>query len=345
MCSTASFDNHPRCSVSCLPGYTAHCYCVTCGTYGGTSAGGPSTNSCICVQNSRSSAPSPPPSPPPLPLMTCPLSVAWGSGSVVKEGNNGTVTCNDYCLGSWNGQASEGTCISARTTSGRDISCFQYGAGSVVCTCRRSLDGIMRQPGNNGTVSCTTYCSRGYNGFPGGRTCSGGYISGGGIRGCSVGCDWSGNIQGGDLICLCRPAPTIGVTAAPTTVQVQSPVVSMVSSSLLRFEGALSLAAVSPNWRGRRAAWVGATSNARTPEVLARQIIALESAITWSAVEPSWRQARPGWVAQAHTVATAHDAAQVLLALENTVRWESVDPSWRIDRTAWVSALRSVAGP
>lgn len=136
----------------------------------------------------------------------------------------------------------------------------------------------------------------------------------------------------------------MGVVAAPTAAHAQSPGVSMVSSSLLRFEGAVTWTSVSPRWRDQRAAWVAAVSNARTPQALAQQIVALESAMGWSAVQPTWRQQRPAWVAQARAVATAHDAAQLLLALEGTTKWESVAPSWRTDRGAWVSALQSVTG-
>lgn len=136
----------------------------------------------------------------------------------------------------------------------------------------------------------------------------------------------------------------MGMTAAPTAVHAQSPGVSMVSSSLLRFEGAVTWTSVSPRWRTQRAAWVAAVSNAHTPQELAQQIVALETAMGWSAVQPSWRQERAAWVARARAVTTARDAAQLLLGLENTTKWESVAPAWRTDRGAWVSALQSVTG-
>lgn len=135
-----------------------------------------------------------------------------------------------------------------------------------------------------------------------------------------------------------------GIAAAPTVAHAQSPGVSVVSSSLLRFEGAVTWTSVSPRWRTQRAAWVAAVSNAHTPQELAQQIVALETAMGWSAVQPSWRQERAAWVARARAVTTAHDAAQLLLGLENTTKWESVAPSWRTDRGAWISALQSVTG-
>lgn len=137
----------------------------------------------------------------------------------------------------------------------------------------------------------------------------------------------------------------IVVTVAPVPAFAQHPAgMPIVSTSLLRFEAAVSWASVAPRWRAQRGGWAAAVSNARTPQQLAVQVLALETAMGWSAVQPSWRQERPAWVARVRAASTTAEVARLLLALENTTRWEAVAAAWRTDRGAWIAALQGVAG-
>lgn len=146
------------------------------------------------------------------------------------------------------------------------------------------------------------------------------------------------------LLAALSGAAGVSLTAAPTVARAQGAGLPIVSTSLLRFEAAVTWASVSPGWAARRGAWSAAVNGAQTPEQLAAQVLALEAAMGWSAVQPSWRRDRPAWVARGRAAHTAADVATLLLGLENVTKWESVAASWRTDRGPWVSALGSVAG-
>ncbi len=76
----------------------------------------------------------------------------------VKVGNNGTVNCSTFCQGSqWGGFA--GTCIDAKRTSNKvSTSCdIIPGLGAnLSCLCAEQEQFVKN--GNNGTVSCETFC-------------------------------------------------------------------------------------------------------------------------------------------------------------------------------------------
>jgi hypothetical protein len=86
-------------------------------------------------------------------------SIAQSSGPFTKTGDNGTVSCTTYCGGSqWAGGV--GTCTSAFSNdSGRAIDCNAVpGLSAAGLTCNCNAGTTFVKSGNNGTVSCSTYC-------------------------------------------------------------------------------------------------------------------------------------------------------------------------------------------
>jgi hypothetical protein len=151
----------------------------------------------------------PPPPPPPPPA---------GPPTQITYGNNGTVTCDAYCAGNpwdgawnkelpsdWNGAKCVGTSKPA-------VGCGLVAGSDIACTCQKTGAGwaqgvsIPTQDvnGNNGTVSCATYCA-GVGGGPwngelpvnwNGASC----VST--PNNPSVGC---GNAAGHPITCRCTP--------------------------------------------------------------------------------------------------------------------------------------------
>jgi hypothetical protein len=76
-----------------------------------------------------------------------------------KHGNDGSVSCRTYCLGTW-GQRPFGSCQSAtNTVDGSPYPCGLtrgYNGNEVTCECSDEDEKIKH--GNNGLVSCTQYC-------------------------------------------------------------------------------------------------------------------------------------------------------------------------------------------
>jgi hypothetical protein len=72
-----------------------------------------------------------------------------------KPANNGTVSCETYCRGPQWGRV--GTCFGARQTNGSQrVSCTEVRPGThLTCECGQAK---FDKPGNNGTVSCDTFC-------------------------------------------------------------------------------------------------------------------------------------------------------------------------------------------
>jgi hypothetical protein len=128
---------------------------------------------------------------------TCPSS----AGCFTKPGNNGTVSCKTYCEGTSWGEV--GRCISAsRQDNGANVSCDEtvgrLQGADVLCQCARPF----RKPGNNGTVSCATYCAG--TRWPGGTgTC---WKATRTSDGSSLRCDEvPGLVSQGEVLCECVP--------------------------------------------------------------------------------------------------------------------------------------------
>jgi hypothetical protein len=130
----------------------------------------------------------------------------------VTRGNNGTVSCDTYCAGTdrlpWNNELPKewdgATCERAFLGGdGSDIACDKVMgliSKGVACECTKSGGGWKLGPsekrtqGNNGTVSCNTYCA-GSGGHPwnnelpkewNGATCKRAFVGG---TGEDIGCD------------------------------------------------------------------------------------------------------------------------------------------------------------
>jgi hypothetical protein len=114
---------------------------------------------------------SPAPNPPP-------------AGSFEKNGNNGTVSCEAFCHNAGGTWGRYGNCVGGRVdrgpTAGRPLTCGEIPRYQNWATCYcvppNPPAGSVEKPGNNGTVSCDTYCrNEGGNWGPYG-TCVGGLV-------------------------------------------------------------------------------------------------------------------------------------------------------------------------
>jgi hypothetical protein len=132
--------------------------------------------------------------------------LAWSPVTVyakdyIKYGNNGTVSCNTYCEGSTWGEV--GLCSGAvRSDTGARITCWgvpglMSSPNTLLCECQRGRI----KPGNNGTVSCDTFCAGSQWGPVG--ACVGAVRSDTGQRTkCST---VPGLLTSSQLTCLCDP--------------------------------------------------------------------------------------------------------------------------------------------
>jgi hypothetical protein len=126
-----------------------------------------------------------------------------------KRGNNGTVSCDTYCEGATWGET--GPCVEAvDLASQRRMACEDVRGlqpQGVACTCARPL----RKAGNNGTVSCDTFCEGATWGAVGvcvdaWRSEGSGREGDGGMR-----CDDVPGMGPGGVTCGCAPAfPKVG---------------------------------------------------------------------------------------------------------------------------------------
>lgn len=77
----------------------------------------------------------------------------------IKRGNNGTVTCDQYCKGDW-GRAKYDKCVGAYdNVAKKHIECGSargYNAKEVTCMCDHVRSNVKN--GNNGSVNCDEYC-------------------------------------------------------------------------------------------------------------------------------------------------------------------------------------------
>lgn len=118
------------------------------------------------------------------------------NATFIKDGDNGAATCNTYCAGSQWGTV--GTCVAAAITN---YPCGNtpgfVSSGELTCQCQNSSGQLFWKHGNNGTVSCNTYCAGSQ--WPGGTgTCSTSFLP----ETCSGG---PGTLPtGAELSCICQ---------------------------------------------------------------------------------------------------------------------------------------------
>ena len=94
--------------------------------------------------------------------------------TIIKRGNNGTVSCHAYCSGDWHG-GSRGLCRRAHDTgTGKNIDCFAIrGKGAEVqCECDRKSKNRVFKDGNDGTMNCNSYCASNSAGGPKASVCT-----------------------------------------------------------------------------------------------------------------------------------------------------------------------------
>jgi hypothetical protein len=121
-----------------------------------------------------------------------------------KDGNNGTVSCTTFCGGAQWGPT--GSCVSA---SAGNFPCDQspglLSLGELTCQCVDPSGQPFQKDGNNGTVSCDTFCA----GSQWGRTgsCSSASIP-------AAGCDLVPGFidNGSELTCICQSSQASGCT-------------------------------------------------------------------------------------------------------------------------------------
>ncbi len=125
------------------------------------------------------------------------LTCVCNNDAIVRYGNNGTASCQDFC------QRTDERCIAAyNTLNNEHSSCatspgFLEG-GSLLCSCTPAT---FVKGGNNGTVSCKTYCESPHWGDQVG-TCVSAFNT---SADSSVDCnDVPGFIKGGPLTCTCN---------------------------------------------------------------------------------------------------------------------------------------------
>lgn len=142
------------------------------------------------------------------------IQFTFGLGELIlptfdKHGNNGTVSCDTYCAGvTWPG--GQGTCYkSVRADTAAAISCSAVPGllpttTELTCSCHPPPPNLFDKHGNNGTVSCNTYCKGAQ--WPGGRgLCFTGMRA---DKGWSVSCDAVPGLlpNGAELSCTCQSA-------------------------------------------------------------------------------------------------------------------------------------------
>ena len=124
-----------------------------------------------------------------------------------KDGNNGTVSCNAFCAGAqWGNKA--GTCTGGNLNTSPSFSCSTVVGFipstlgvDVVCHCAG-----FNKDGNNGTVSCGTFCAGSQWGRVG--TCStGGNLNGSPNIGCNTAVGLLPSALGADVLCHCSTPP------------------------------------------------------------------------------------------------------------------------------------------
>ncbi|MEJ1929043.1 hypothetical protein WDZ92_02050 [Nostoc sp. NIES-2111] len=134
------------------------------------------------------------------------------NANFIKNGNNGTVSCNTFCGAAraggqavWGNQL--GSCTGARNESSRENVSCDYKAPSriprgkqLTCGC---TDDVFVKSGNNGTVSCSTYCNGDVYGDVGTRGCVAAYNN---ATNTVESCQSTPGLlpNGAELTCTCR---------------------------------------------------------------------------------------------------------------------------------------------
>jgi len=146
-------------------------------------------------------------------------------GAFAKPGNNGTVTCSQFCVNALEDYGRYGQCVGGRTEigsgSGTNISCAQSLAhtASNVCYCNPQLPpelpaGAFEKHGNNGTATCRMFCENSNEEWGQYGVCVGGKGIGGPRNGADLGCDQSLPSLG-EIACFCRPGPPLRPVSPP----------------------------------------------------------------------------------------------------------------------------------
>lgn len=163
------------------------------------------------------------------------ISIPWSSNTgrapgaaFSKPGNNGTVSCSRFCTGPWGGGT--GACTAAvRMDNAAAISCDEapglIGAG-LACHCTPAFN----KAGNNGTVSCSTYCN-GANWGGGTGPCAAAYR---GDNNQPLDCNTVQGFSPQGTTCFCHgqaavAPPPAAVAATPSSGTVTSPKMKGVS--------------------------------------------------------------------------------------------------------------------
>lgn len=132
-----------------------------------------------------------------------------------KHGNNGTVSCSQFCQNTLMDWGPLGSCCGA-TVGGVEVGCEHVpgllSAGAELL-CRCVADAFVK-PGNNGTVSCDQFCQNTLAYWGEAGTCLGAKIS---ASGQAVSCQHTpGLLAAGELTCTCRRPGSEGACAAPS---------------------------------------------------------------------------------------------------------------------------------
>ena len=143
----------------------------------------------------------------PAPVQPQPPAGAW-----VKDGNNGTVNCDQFCGNTLANWGKLGTCVSGwGATTGNTLACSGAEQPHTVCFCKdppvqpAAPAGAWVKDGNNGTVNCNVFCSNNKN--DGGHNWGklGLCVSGwGATSGKTLDCN-SGETP--HTVCFCKDAP------------------------------------------------------------------------------------------------------------------------------------------
>ncbi|MDB4928634.1 MAG: peptidase [Myxococcaceae bacterium] len=131
-----------------------------------------------------------------------------------KPGNNGSASCSRFCSNDGSrGWGRAGTCVSGTVIgTGASVGCGIAPGSPVMCRCSAPPGpppGAFEKGGNNGSATCTEYCSnRSRGGVPTNwgplGTCVGGRVEYGPRGGTAIGCEDAPGV-GNDLTCYCAP--------------------------------------------------------------------------------------------------------------------------------------------
>jgi len=136
-------------------------------------------------------------------------------GAFEKKGNNGSVTCDQYCGNAVEDWGQYGQCQGGRVErgagAGMNISCSQSLAGTTddICYCKPQAPpalpaGAFEKTGNNGTASCNAFCENADEDWGRYGSCVGGRGIAGPLQGADLGCSRTLPALG-SVGCYCVP--------------------------------------------------------------------------------------------------------------------------------------------